>query len=177
MRVSRPRGVWRTRATPRHPRSRMIRATRLREVRTPDRLSLRNTFGAPYMSRTSALTWDIIAASSSSRIACALGGRLFHAQWPWRVTLSAAHISDTGQAPSLREMNSSFALFADSPTAACWRRRRSLLKASRSRATRLRRSSAIWNGLSPVPKSAASAFLTQSERLPGSYPSPRATSA
>ena len=120
------------RATPRHPRSRMIRATRLREVRTPDRLSSRNTFGAPYMSRTSALTWDIIAASSSSRIACALGGRLLHAQWPWRVTLSAAHISDTGQAPSLREMNSNFALFADSPTAACWRRRRSLLKASRS---------------------------------------------
>ncbi len=63
-----------------------------------------------------------------SRSACALGGRLFHAQWPRRVALSAAHIPGTGQAPSLREMNSNFALFADSPAAACWRRRRSLLK-------------------------------------------------
>ena len=67
------------RVTPRHPRSRMIRATRLREVHTPMRRSLRNTFGAPYMSCTSALIRDIVVASSSSRIACALGGRFFHA--------------------------------------------------------------------------------------------------
>lgn len=41
----------------------------------------------------------------------------------------------------------------------------------------LRRSSAIWNGLASGAGPAASAFLTQSARLPASQPSPRATSA
>ena len=41
----------------------------------------------------------------------------------------------------------------------------------------LRRSSAIWNGLPSGAASAASAFFTQSDRLPASQPSPRATSA
>lgn len=66
MRASYPRGVWRI--SPRHPRSRMIRVARLHEVCTPDRPSLKSTFGAPYMSRISTLNWDIIAVSSSSRI-------------------------------------------------------------------------------------------------------------
>lgn len=41
----------------------------------------------------------------------------------------------------------------------------------------LRRSSAIWNGLASDAGPAASAFLTQSDRLPASQPSPRAASA
>ena len=43
------------------------------------RRSLRSTFGTLYMSFASALTWDIVVASSSLRNACALGGRFFHA--------------------------------------------------------------------------------------------------
>lgn len=35
------------RVTPRQPRSRMMRATRLREVRTPSARSLMNVLGAP----------------------------------------------------------------------------------------------------------------------------------
>ena len=68
------------------------------------RLSAKKVLGAPYMPRTSLLPRVINPASSPSRIACALGGRPFRAQWPRRVAPSAAHISDTGQAPSLREM-------------------------------------------------------------------------
>lgn len=135
------------RVTPRHPR-------------TPMRLSAKNALGAPYMPRTSLLTRVINPASSPSRIACALGGRPFRAQWPRWVTPSAAHISETGHLPLLRKMNSNFALFS-----------RSLSRLSP------RRPSAIWNGLPPAPQSAASAFLTQSDRPPTSQPSPRATSA
>lgn len=86
---------------------------------------------------------------------------------PW-VILSAAHISDTRQAPSLKDAGSNFAFFADSPAAACWRRRRSFPCLS------LRRSSAIWNRFSPR---GASTFLAQSDELPRSHSSPRATSA
>lgn len=57
----------------------MMRATRFIDVRTPMRLSAKNVLGAPYMPRTSALTREINSASSASRIACALGGRLFQA--------------------------------------------------------------------------------------------------
>lgn len=51
----------------------------------------------------------------------------------------------------------------------------SLLSLSFSRFS-LRRSSAIWNGF-PSGAASAAAFLAQSDRLPGSHPSPRATSA
>ena len=67
------------RVAPRQPRSRMMRAKRFIDVRTPMRFGAKNAFSAPYMPRTSALTWEINSASSSSRSACALGGRLFHA--------------------------------------------------------------------------------------------------
>lgn len=138
----------------------MMRAVRLIDVRTPMRLSAKNASGAPHMPRTSLLTRVINPASSPSRIACALGGRPFRAQWPRRVALSAAHISGTGHLPSLGKMNSNFALFS-----------RSFSRLS------LRGSSAIWNGSSPAPQSAASAFLTQSDRPLASQSSPRATSA
>lgn len=135
----------------------MMRAVRLIDVRTPMRLSVKNASGAPYMPRTSLLTRAVNPASPPSRIACA---RPFRAQWPRRVAPGAAHISETGRLPSLGKMNSNFALFSRS-------------------SSRLspRRPSAIWNGLPPAPQSAASAFLTQSDRPPASQPSPRAASA
>lgn len=107
----------------------MMRAARLIDVRTPMRLGAENASDAPYMPRTSLLPRVINPASSPSRIACALGGRPFRAQWPRRVAPSAAHISETGRLPSLRKMNSDFALFS-----------RSFSRLS------LRRSAAIWNG-------------------------------
>lgn len=61
------------------------------------RLSAKKVLGAPYMPRTSLLPRVINPASSPSRIACALGGRPFRAQWPRRVAPSAAHISETGR--------------------------------------------------------------------------------
>lgn len=108
------------RVTPRHPRTSM-------------RLSAKKVLGAPYMPRTSLLPRVINPASSPSRIACALGGRPFRAQWPRRVAPSAAHISETGRLPSLRKMNLNFALFS-----------RSFSRLG------LRRSATIWNGSSPV---------------------------
>lgn len=71
------------------------------------------------------------------KLLVAQGVRARRARFPGvmalRAAFSAAHISDTGQLGSLR-VNSNSALFAEAPTAACRRRRRSLLKVSRSRA-------------------------------------------
>ena len=63
------------RVTPRQPLSRMMRATRLREVRTPSARRRMNVFVAPYMFLTSPLTWDIKAGSSASRASWADVGR------------------------------------------------------------------------------------------------------
>lgn len=88
------------RVVPARPLSRIRRAARLREVRTPARPSSAKTFGAPSTPRLAAHISEIFAGSSASRLPRAPGGLPLHAQHPCLVTLSAEHISATGHAPS-----------------------------------------------------------------------------
>lgn len=67
------------RVVPAHPFSRMMRATRLRDVETPAFLSSAKTFGAPKWPRPSSQAAPMAAASSASRRSCALGGLERHA--------------------------------------------------------------------------------------------------
>ena len=71
------------------------------------------------MPRLAAYISEIFADGSASRLSRALGGLLLHAQHPCLVTLSAEHISDTLQRPSLGMMKANPALSARAPTAAC----------------------------------------------------------
>ena len=65
---------------PAQPLSRMMRATRLRDVDPPALLSSARTFGAPWTPRPAAHISEIFPASPASLSPCALGRLFLHAQ-------------------------------------------------------------------------------------------------
>ena len=123
-------------------------------------------------------------ASSASPRSWALGPLRLQAQRPRPAAPGAGHMSETLREPSLADMNANLALFAADPTADGWRRRRwlfksisfSVLRRSFSRLSP-RSSPAIWKGFRSGAAPAASALLTQSDMLPASQHSSRASSA
>lgn len=64
--------------TPRQPCSRMMRATRLREVATPDVSGRMDAFGAPQMPMLAPYSPPTSLASPRSRRSCAPSGLLAH---------------------------------------------------------------------------------------------------
>ena len=134
---------------PARPLSRMTRAARLRDVRSPERPSSAKTFGAPWVPRPAAYISEIAAAGSASRRPCALGGRFLHARWPRLVTWRAARIPDMLQAPSSSGMKADFAPSAREPTAARRRRGRSPVKVPRPPSSAVRSRASARGGPPP----------------------------
>ena len=126
---------------PARPFSRMMRATRLREVLTPRRRSSAKTFGAPKVPQLASWISAVIDAGSASR-----RSRARRPLSPRAVALPGhperrAHLGN-GPGPLVGQYELEFGPPRWAPTAACWRRRRSLIKISRSpfRASRPRAS-------------------------------------
>ena len=168
---------------PARPFSRMMRATRLREVLTPRRRSSAKTFGAPKVPQLASWISAVIDAGSASR-----RSRARRPLSPRAVALPGhperrAHLGN-GPGPLVGQYELEFGPPRLGSSSCLLAKKAlaykiisfSLPSLSTSRLS-LRISSAILNGLSPGAAWAASDRLTQSARPDGSTPSSRATSA